>query len=80
MCSIFCSNGKILTKLALIHHWNDFKKWLDFGDLDLIFIWVTNTHHVIYGFEKALSALFLATVLPGFDQTGTNTPLGDLKK
>ena len=25
------------TKLAWIHHWDKFKSWLDFGDLDLIF-------------------------------------------
>ena len=31
------------TKLAQIHHWDWEKKWLDFGDLDLIYK-VTSAH------------------------------------
>ena len=30
-------NSWNLTKLAQIHHWDGGNKWLDFGDLDLIF-------------------------------------------
>ena len=33
----FRTNGWILTKLAQTHYWEGRKKWLDFGDLDLIF-------------------------------------------
>ena len=35
--SIFWTNGWILTKLAHMHYWDGGKKWLDFGDLNLIF-------------------------------------------
>ena len=35
--SISWINSWNLTKLAQIHHWDRGKKWLDFGDLDLIF-------------------------------------------
>ena len=35
--SIFWTNGWILTKLTQTHYWDGGKKWLDFGDLDLIF-------------------------------------------
>ena len=35
--SVVCTNGCILTKLAQIYNWDGGKKWLDFGDLDLIF-------------------------------------------
>ena len=31
------TNGWILTKHAQTHYWEGLKKWLDFGDLDLIF-------------------------------------------
>ena len=66
LCFIFWSNGQILTKLAPIHHRNNFKNW--FGDLDLIFNMDHNACH--------LSAFFLPTLWPGVDQTGTDTPFG----
>ena len=34
---IFWTSGWILTKLTQTHYWDGGKKWLDFGDLDLIF-------------------------------------------
>ena len=34
---VFWTNGWILTKLAQTHYWDGGKKWLDFGDFDLIF-------------------------------------------
>ena len=35
--SISWTNRWILTKFAQTHYWEGVKKWLDFGDLDLIF-------------------------------------------
>ena len=35
--TISLTNGWNLTKLAQVHHKDGGKKWLDFGDLDLIF-------------------------------------------
>ena len=37
MHTISLTNGWNLTKLAQTHHQDGVKKWLDFGDLDLIF-------------------------------------------
>ena len=45
--SISWTIGWILTKLAQTHYWDGGKKWLDFGDLDLLFkvtpaLWMSN--------------------------------------
>ena len=54
--------------------WEDFKKWSDFSDLDLIF--KVNMVMYMYVFVNALAASFLLNSWPGFDQTETDTPLG----
>ena len=55
-----------------INQWEYFKKWSDFGDLDLVF----KVNLVMYVYVKALAAPFLPNLWLGFDQTDTDTPLG----
>ena len=53
-------------------HWEDLKKCLDFGDIDLIFKFT----RVIYLYEKVMSACYLLNQWPDLDQTGIDTSLG----
>ena len=67
--SISWINRWNLTKLAQIHHWHWGKKWLDFGDLDLIFkvtpaLWNSN-----FDRKKLVCILYLepiAGILPNW--------------
>ena len=74
--SISWINRWNLTKLAQIHHWDWGKKWLDFGDLDLIFK-VTQTQILI---EKSLCAHCILNQWLEFYQTSTDTSLGQGKE
>ena len=77
--SISWINRWNLTKLEQKHHWDGGKKWLDFGDLDLIFkvtpaLWNSNL------MEKSLCAHYLLKQCLEFYQTSTDTSLGQGKE
>ena len=77
--SISWINRWNLTKLAQIHHWDWGKKWLDFGDLDLIFkvtpaLWNSNFD------RKELVCTLSLEPMVEFYQTSTDTLLGQGKE
>ena len=83
------TNGWILTKLAQTHYWEGGKKWLDFGDLDLIFkvtpaLWNFQkkkacVHHTIKTVKWALSAPYFLNQMTDSGQTSYIVILGWFK-
>ena len=73
------TNWWILTKLAQAHYWDERKKWLDFGDLDLIF---KDTPALIFSnFEqKRLSAPYLLSQMMGSGETSYIVTMGWFKE
>ena len=72
------TNGWILTKLAYTHYWEGGKKWLDFGDLDLIFK-VTLALKFSNFDQKSLSAPYLLNQMRDSGQTSNIVTFGWLK-
>ena len=71
--SIYWTNRWILTKLAQTHYWEGEKKWLDFGDNDLIF----KVTSALSNFDqKSLSAPYLLNQMTDSGQTSCVVTLG----
>ena len=77
--SITWTSGWILTKLAQTHYWKGEKKWLDFGDLDLIFK-VTPALKFSNFDQKCLSAPYLLNQMTESGQTSYIVTLGWFKE
>ena len=75
MHTISLTNGWNLTKLAQIHHQDEGKKQLGFGDLDLFQgHYIINTQKVsLVNAVKGLCEHYLFNQCLEFDQTSTNT-------
>ena len=79
MHNISLTNGWNLTELAQIHHKDGAKKWLDFGDLDLIFKITTLSilkKVSLVNAVKGLCAHYLFNQWMEFNQTSTDTSSG----
>ena len=79
MHSILWINWWILTKLTQKHHWDMEKKWLDFGDLDLIFK-VTPALSMSNFDQNSFSAPYLLNQMTDSGQTSCVVSLGSLKE
>ena len=79
MRNISLANGWNLTELAQIYHKNWAKKWLDFGDLDLISkvttLWILKKVSLVNA-VKSLCAHYLFNQWLEFDQISTDTSSG----
>ena len=79
VCSIPWTDRWILTKLAQTHYWEGGKKWLDFGNLDLIF----KVTPALWNFQlltkKSLCAPYLLNQMTDSGQTSDIVMVGWFK-
>ena len=77
--SISWTKGWILTKFAQTHYWEGEEKWLDFGDLDLIFIFTPALWNFHILNKKNLSAPYFLNQMTESGQTSYTVKLGWFK-